>query len=164
MSWYTIFYFFSMADKINLIFSILAGVSGAALGITLIVGLVHTDSYSFKENDWKIWRRCVTIFGIIGFISLSCWTFTPSKKDLLLIVAGGSVGQFVSNDKNAKEIPTDIAMFLRKEILEATAELKEPEVMKEILGVETLADQLKKKSKEELIKLLQEKEETPKTK
>ena len=80
--------------------------------------------------------------------------FTPNRQDMLLIIAGGSVGEFVTSDENAKEIPSDVARFLRKEILEATADMNDPEAVKEALGLEAEVDTLKDMSKEELIKLI----------
>jgi hypothetical protein len=151
MNWYTIFYLFSLSDKFSQIFGILSVVTGICLGITLIA-VIATDQ--FDDEDWATWRKFFFTFFISFFISISIWTIIPNKKDMLLIIAGGAVGNFVTSDENAKAIPSDITRFLRKEILEATSSLQDGEQIKEALGLETEKDKLMKMSKEELVKLL----------
>ena len=36
---------------------------------------------------------------------------------MILIVAGGSVGQFIANDENAQKLPSEVFQYLRKEVL-----------------------------------------------
>jgi hypothetical protein len=155
MNWYIVFYLFSLADKISSISGTLAIITSICLAVTLFVGLFGTDiNNGWKSNDWKIWRKFLFIFIITGSFFSSVYMFTPNRQDMLLIIAGGSVGEFVTSDENAKEIPSDVARFLRKEILEATADMDDPEAVKEALGLEAEVDTLKDMSKEELIKLI----------
>ena len=42
------------------------------------------------------------------------------QKDMVLIVAGGVVGEFITHDENAKKLPSEVFQYLRKEIIEAT--------------------------------------------
>jgi hypothetical protein len=149
MSWYTIFYLFSLADKISGVFKVLTIVLGICLFITLAF-LMGAESYD--SDDWKKWRKFFFTFFISFFISITFWTFIPDRKDMLMIIAGGAVGEFIVNDPNAKQLPADITKFLRKEILEAT--------ITEINGKseeERKLDSLKSLSKEQLIELLKDK-------
>lgn len=153
MNWYIVFYLFSLADKIATVFGTLTIFFGICFAITLFVAMANGDT---GDNEfWKEWRKFFFTFTITFFISISLWSFVPDRDDMLLIVAGGSVGEFITNDENAKELPHDVFVFLRKEILDATAEGSE--AIKETLKIENTSDRLKKLSKEELIKMLEEK-------
>ena len=46
----------------------------------------------------------------------SLYIFTPSKKDALLIVAGGQTLNFLANDKSAQKIPAELSSFVLTEI------------------------------------------------
>jgi hypothetical protein len=155
MNWYTVFYLFSLSDKISdtmFTLSVLASIiSGISLCIWCI-GQVDGDEFN-KARRWFL-----TTFPI-AFIAWSLWAFIPDRNDMLLIVAGGSVGEFITNDENAKELPTDITRFLRKEILEATMEDGNV-VVREALGVKSTKDKLMELSKDELVKMLEESNET----
>lgn len=161
MSWYTVFYFFSLADKISHVTGIFASISGVILGFTIITWIFNRDADNLKHDfttiSAKIWRTFFWTSSIAFFINIFLWTFIPDRKDMLVIIAGGSVGEFISGDKNAQAIPHDITRFLRKEILEATME-EGNEALKEAIGIESEVDKLQKLSKEELINLLKDKE------
>ena len=153
MNWYIVFYLFSLADKISSISGTLATIASICLIITLFVGVHGKENY-WDSVQWKIWRKYLFTFIITSSFFSSVYMFTPNRQDMLLIIAGGSVGEVVTSDENAKEIPSDVARFLRKEILEATADMNDPEAVKEALGLEAEVDTLKDMSKEELIKLI----------
>jgi hypothetical protein len=155
MNWYFVFYLFSLADKISSVSGALAIITAFCLALTLFIGLIGTNPHDgFKTEGWKIWRKFLFTFIITGSFFSSVYMFTPDREDMLLIIAGGSVGEFVASDENVKQIPSDITRFLRKEILEATADMNDPEAIKEALGLEAEIDTLKDMSKEELIKLI----------
>lgn len=46
----------------------------------------------------------------------SLYVFTPSKKDSLIIIAGGQTLNFLANDKSAKQIPAELSNFVLTEI------------------------------------------------
>jgi hypothetical protein len=54
----------------------------------------------------------------------SLYVFTPSKKDALLIVAGGQTLNFLANDKSAKQIPSELSNFVLTEVKNLAAEAK----------------------------------------
>lgn len=155
MNWYLIFYLFSLADKIATVFGTITVLSGIWLVVNGFIGLLSTENW--EDNDWSNFRKSLWGSIITFLFSVTLWTFIPTKKDMLLIIGGGAVGQFIINDENAKEIPSDLMMLLRKEILEATSEIGD-ESVKSALGIENKKETLMKKSKEELIKMLEESE------
>ena len=119
-NWYLIFYLFSLADKISVVFGTLTIISGIWGGIT-ILSLIASDSWD--KIDWKRWRISLFSFLPVFLFSISLWTFTPNRKELLIIIAGGSVGNFVTTNDDAKAIPAEITKFLRTEIQSATKEV-----------------------------------------
>jgi uridylate kinase len=46
----------------------------------------------------------------------SLYIFTPSKKDALLIVAGGQTLNFLTTDSTAKQIPHELSNFVVTEL------------------------------------------------
>jgi len=152
MSWYTIFYLFSLADKISASSKTLFILSTIAFGITILFKIGDVDG-EWRESTRVKWRKCFWRFGLTFVLAGTLWTFIPDRSDMTLIVAGGSVGQFVMNDDNAKALPADITRFLRKEILVATGDVSD--IVKKELNIPTVKDTLISKSKEELIKLLE---------
>lgn len=168
MSWYLLFYLFSILEKLQYLF-----IWGAIIGTVgyIAFSIVHfmqkyqmidnqhqPDGVSFKESEkWVKSARAPRItFFVISLLSFMLIVFTPNRKDLILIIAGGAVGEFVMNDDNAKKLPADITRFLRGEILKATAELTDE--AKASIGIKTKLDTLKSMSKEQLIEMLNEKD------
>lgn len=54
----------------------------------------------------------------------SLFIFTPSKRDSLLIVAGGQTMNFLSSDSTAKQIPQDVLNFVSVELQNMAKEAK----------------------------------------
>lgn len=151
-NWYFFFYLFSIADSLNLIFQVL-GIVGICFATLLFIGRVaaHIDLAQEIRPELTKFRN---VFSIVGLVFLFLYAMIPDKKDIALIIVGGSVGQFVMNDENAKEIPADITRFIRAELLSATSELTDD--AKEALGLKTKRDSLMELSKEELINIISE--------
>jgi hypothetical protein len=149
MNWYSIFYLFSVADRVGTLLGWAVFIFSVTAIIGVIVALVyHLNGDLQKDEEGKKYSRRWVMWALtVWFIVCLTYVAIPSRKDMLLIVAGGAVGEFVVNDPNAKQIPADIAQFLRKEILEATLE--------EGL-VSPALDTLQNKSKDELLKIVQE--------
>jgi hypothetical protein len=154
MNWYAVFYLFSLADKISAVSGALAIITAVLLGITFVFALSGLEMWD--SSDWKIWRKFLYIFLPFTFFFSSVYMLVPDRKDMLLIIAGGSVGQFVATDENAKQIPADVARFLRHEIVNATADLGDSDKIRESLGIPQ-PDTLKNMTKEQLIKIIKEK-------
>jgi len=159
MNWYSIFYWLTVADNMKSFMIVM-------LIIFTLVCVIATICYCLsgmegeKENQamarkW-MWR-CYP-FAILFW---SMFILTPNKQDTLLIIAGGSVGNFVTSDSSSRAIPSDITKFLHiklnSEINELSDEAKSE--IKGSLGVpqspkEELLDKVKDLTKEELINYL----------
>jgi hypothetical protein len=168
MSWYWIIYLFVMLSKIQAILIVFTVLSGVVFVVTSIYRMPHewgdinnrVDYFSSLIKWWWV--------SIIAFIMLLFSTIAvPSKKEIALIMIGGAVGEFVENDENAKKLPADLFMLLRKEILEEVNDL--PTDVKERLGEELGVDlrneeeKLIDMSKEELIEMYKKQAEKLKT-
>lgn len=169
MNWYTLFYLFSILEKLTLGFQWGAGLCTVAFVIfTILYYVFRYDLNNYDENGgtWKAARKTldmikwpritVLTLGIVFWIAI---IFTPNRKDMIIIIAGGAVGQFVTTDSSAKQLPADITRFLRGEILKATSELTDE--AKQSIGIDTELEKIKKMSREELEKMLIEKSKTP---
>lgn len=139
MNWYLIFYLFSIVENLGTFFGWMCVLTTIIFAVSLLIFIGYKFSANTKttyggeitsrdETDedkenlrimrkWLWYSTPLFVFFWLAYIA------TPSKKDVLLIIAGGAVGEFVTTDANAKALPADITKFLRAEILKATAEL-----------------------------------------
>jgi hypothetical protein len=74
------------------------------------------------------------------------YIFIPTKKDALIIVAGGAVGEFITSDSSSKQIPYELTSLLREKIKSEISEIR--------LTGDLSVDTLKEKTKEELIEMI----------
>ena len=79
----------------------------------------------------------------------SLFIFTPSRKDALLIVAGGGTMEFLTTDSTAKQIPHELSNFVVTELRNMGAEAQIE------LGIKSqkdkILDEAKKMSSEQLL-------------
>ncbi len=151
MNWYKIFYWISIADNVSTVTGTLAVIFGLITGVGFICMFIDTEvsdpTWSFP--DWS--KGSKTLFYIIltAFLfNITVWTFLPKKKDLITIVAAGSVMKFLSSDSSAKQIPHEVMDLVVIKLREWKVDALEKR--------ETPVDTLTTKTKEELIKLLKE--------
>lgn len=151
MNFYEIFYWMTVADSIKTVSAVLAVV----FGIYFIIATIAAFG-GFDSDDWSEWKPISRViyfwFSVIFIFSLFSWILVPKKKDILIIIAGGAVGEFITSDKNAKQIPSEVMLLLRSKIKEEISEAN----LKSLVS-DSMADTLKDKSKEELIELLKKK-------
>lgn len=156
MNWYKIFYWVTVADGVKLFFNVFAVIFTVFFAIS-IVGYIYCSSEkagSSYDSDVKtytvwtaMWKRA---FGFCLITMLLCWAgfvFTPTKKDAVMIIAGGAVGNFITSDSSAKQIPAELTLLVREKMRSEIQDLQSD------LSVDTLTS----KSKEELIELLKKK-------
>lgn len=176
MNFYSVFYWLTVADGVKNVFDTFSNFFTlftivGLIAYLIVIGIsinIRSENEDFNEDknykDALLWRK---LFGrfyffcqIICIITWLGYVFTPTKKDCLLIVAGGSVGNFITNDSSAKSIPSDITKFLHlslnKEIDDLSKEVQ-TDVRKE-LGVQTpkdkLLDGIGKMTKEQIIEYI----------
>lgn len=161
MNWYKIFYWITVADNVKKFFDVFSNIAATGFIITgiVLIGIVisygDASSRGITEDDsksYKYWissvRRIFITFSILTVVLWSGYVFTPTKKDALIIVAGGAVGNFITSDSNSRQIPFEVTQLLREKI---KTEIEELHVSDDV------TDTRKNKTKDELIKLLQEK-------
>lgn len=175
MDFHWVFYGISVADGIKSAFDVFSNIftglsvlSLVAFGIVIGVTADSTTTGDDRVSALQ-WRKFIgktfwfsfvmCVFTWLGYMA------TPSKRDCLLIVAGGAVGNFITSDSSAKAIPSDITNFLhlslKEEIQNIGTEVKDDvkAEAKKALDIQTpkdkFVDRLKDMSKEEIIRYLQ---------
>lgn len=173
---YSTFYWLTVADGVKNVFDTFSNFFTfftiiGLLAFVITVGIsidIKSSNSNYNDNkDYKdalLWRKLFWRFYIFSqIICIITWlgyVFTPTKKDCLLIVAGGSVGNFIVNDSSAKSIPSDITRFLHLSLNKEIDNLSkdaETNIRKE-LGVETPKEKfingIEKMTKEQIIDYL----------
>ena len=118
MNYTTLFYWLTVADNAKLFFGCFAMIFIIIFIITNIVRVYVTiDSPGYPDKEFYTkcnkWTWFSTPFMLL-FLSL--WIFTPNKRDALLIVAGGSTMNFLTQDSTSKKIPHELSNFILTEI------------------------------------------------
>jgi hypothetical protein len=114
MNYTSLFYWLTVADNAKLFFGWFAIFFTIIFIIVQFVRVIAWEQLDEKDiNKINKWTWYSTPFMTV-FISL--WLFTPSKKDALIIVAGGSTLNFLTTDSSARQIPSELSNFLVTEI------------------------------------------------
>lgn len=144
MDFYKLFYLFTMGDKLSNLWC-------AFVWISSILCFIFTMYLLFEsEGRDRVGFRIFLGLWLWCFVSWILYIGTPTKKEAVIIVAGGYVGNFIQSDSNARQLPADITRFLRSQIQQAAKDND----LGSLLGPtkeETLKDSLSKLSKEQLV-------------
>lgn len=147
MNYTSLFYWLVVADNARDFFKVAVILFMIVVVISTVSYFIHADSGDDKSQTmsrkWMWWSYPFAIF--FWFLLI----FTPSKKDALLIVAGGQTLNFLANDKSAKQIPSELSNFVLTEVKNMAAEAS---VDLNIAGQkDKLLEKAKKMSAEELM-------------
>lgn len=166
MNYYSIFYWVTVSDGIKEVFDSFSNIftffSIVAFGVYIIlIGYVTFEELDERNKNNAIkWRnffsRTFWIAISLSFITWLGWVAVPSKKDCMMIIAGGAVGNFITSDSSAKEIPSDVAKFLHESLKNQIKELN-ADVKKEFSTPspkDQFIDKAKEMTKEQLIEYL----------
>lgn len=178
MNYYSVFYWLIVSDSVKKcfdvfsdMFTIFTVLSLVALVITIVGKSVTVSNQKLtdveKENtnpDLRAWETARKLSSrifypmlVLCIITWFGYVLTPTKKDCLLIIAGGAVGNFITSDSSAKQLPSDVTKFLHMSLQEQMKDLSSD--VKRELGVqspkEKLIDKVKAMSKDELINYIQ---------
>lgn len=145
MNWYNLFYWITRADSIKNFFDVASNIF-TTLAVVSFIGMVVTSIGSgsaISENrsvneekdktdpdirSWNKIRRYISyLFYPLLILSILTWVgyvFTPTKKDALLIVAGGGAMQFLTTDSSAKKLPSEAMNYVVTELKSMAAEAK----------------------------------------
>jgi hypothetical protein len=134
MDYSKLFYWLTVADNARTLFGWGAGIFTAIAVVATVVnifarGCEFSDNRTEKElsedrtvakaaRKWMLWSYPFM------FLWWALLVFTPSKKDALLIVAGGQTLNFLTTDKTAKQIPHELSNFVVTELKNMAAEAK----------------------------------------
>lgn len=158
MNYYWLFYLLTVADGLKSFFDVFSNICTWLAVISLIIFVilifVSNDPQNSDESTQKSMRFWIGKFRSI-FITLFIFTIltwagyvaVPTKKDAIIIIAGGAVGNYLSSDSNAKQLPSEIFGLLRAKIKEEIAEASSDNVK----------DTLEAMTKEQLIQLVKDK-------
>lgn len=120
MSYTKLFYWLTVADNakdffltFTIIFTIIAFLSTIAVVMSMLDGDDATDS-----KKWMWWSYPFMI------LFWSLYIFTPSKKDALLIVAGGQTLNYLTTNETAKQLPQEALTFVVTELKSMAADAK----------------------------------------
>jgi hypothetical protein len=127
MSYSQLFYWLVVADNARTFFTVFMIIFTAIAAISTIWFIVDrngddlsvgSQNAAERAKKWMWWSYpfCMLFWAL--------YILTPSKKDALLIVAGGQTMEFLTTDKSAKEIPHELSAFLVTEIKNMAAEAK----------------------------------------
>lgn len=168
MNWYKIFYWVTVADNIKSFFDVASNIFTwfAVIGFIIfaIVAVctsieVSKDPESDDSKSLKIAKKATSIFFYTSMVlSLITWfgyMACPSKKDALIIIAGGTVGNFITSDSSAKAIPAEAMLLLRSKIKSEINELNLEGAI--VDGTQKTVDTLSTKTKEELLEIIKNK-------
>jgi hypothetical protein len=161
MNWYSIFYWVTRADSVKTFFDVTSDIFTwmTVLGFIAVVVFsfivreiiaeenlpIEQEKTNPKVRSYKLMGRYFTgIFYVSLFLSLVTWAgyvFTPTKKETLLIIAGGGTMQFLTTDSAAKQIPHELSTFV---VTELKSMAKEAQVD---LGIATQKDKIVEEAK-----------------
>ncbi len=143
MNYTTLFYWLVVADNARTLFLTISIIFGIVGGISTLCYLISAGSNQDRDDvntqamarKWMWWS-----YPFLIFFTMLC-VFTPSKKDALLIVAGGQTLNFLANDKSAKQIPSELSNFVLTEVKNLAAEAQVD------LGIASQKDKILEKAK-----------------
>jgi hypothetical protein len=131
----------TVADGVKSVFNVASNILtffliiGAIFYVIMIAISTDKENMTHDDDGNKIlepsilhWKRFSSLFFWLSLtFTLITWigyVATPTKKDCLLIVAGGSTMEFMTTDSVAKQIPHDVMNFLSTELRNMAAEAK----------------------------------------
>jgi hypothetical protein len=122
MNYTTLFYWLTVADNAREMFRVGLIIFTAVAVIATVVNFIarndDDDKLADTARNWMKWSYP------FAFLFWSLFIFTPSKKDALLIVAGGQTMNFLTTDKSAKQIPHELSTFIVTELKNMASEAK----------------------------------------
>ena len=129
MDYIKLFYWLSVADNARTLFVVF-------IIIFTLISIISTIFYFFYSNtgltgqtrddekNQRMARKWMWYNYPFMILFWSLFVFTPTKRDSLFIVAGGTTLNYLSKDSTAKELPKDLLNFISDELRRMAAEAK----------------------------------------
>jgi hypothetical protein len=147
MNYTELFYWLTVADNAKTMFVVGIVIFTAVAVISTILNFIcrgdGDDTNADVARKWMWWSYPFM------FLFWSLFVFTPSKKDALLIVAGGQTMNFLTTDSTAKQIPHELSNFVVTELKSMAAEAQVDLNIKD--QKEKILDEAKNMSAKELM-------------
>ncbi|CAB4125389.1 hypothetical protein UFOVP54_127 [uncultured Caudovirales phage] len=121
MNYTSLFYWLTVADNAKSMFMVGIIIFTAIAVISTLANLIMRGN---QDEDADVARKWMKWSYPFMFLFWSLFIFTPSKKDALLIVAGGQTMNFLTTDKSAKQIPHELSSFIVTELKNMATEAK----------------------------------------
>ena len=121
MNYTSLFYWLTVADNARDMFRVGLIIFTAIAVISTLANLIMRGN---QDDDADVARKWMKWSYPFMFLFWSLFIFTPSKKDALLIVAGGQTMNFLTTDKSAKQIPHELSSFIVTELKNMATEAK----------------------------------------
>lgn len=139
MNWYSVFYWLTVADGVKSVFDTASNWFTFFSVISLIFyaimiatsadpSILSLNSDDETKKSVLSWRKFASRFFWISVILCTItwvgYVATPTKKDAVMILAGGATMELVTNDSTAKQIPHEVFDYVLTEIKSAAADAK----------------------------------------
>lgn len=132
MNWYWIFYLLTIVENFTTallatwIVAMLSAVTFFVVWLTNKHNVI--EGYEKHKNGYILWEKLgYKIFKnslIIFITTLMLFLFIPSRTGVMLIIAGGAIGEFVTSNEDVKEIPAELATWFKAQIEVEVQELR----------------------------------------
>lgn len=162
INWYQLFYWITRADAVKEFFDSASNIftwftvilfigvliTGFGKGASISDNGTKNEDEDKENSDVRAWtlakKYCNTLFYSFLILSLITWAgyvFTPTKKEALLIAAGGGIVTYLANDSLAKQLPHELFAFTTTELKSMAADAKVD------LGIATQKDKILEQAK-----------------
>lgn len=131
MSWFSIFYLMSIADKFSNVILGFGIVFAAVFGISQVI--IWTGDIS--DNQVKLINRWRKMSLIMSMLFLLIYALVPTKKDMILIVVGGTIFEYVEKDSSLQQLPYELSSFMKEQIVSWKNELKADKIEDKFKGM-----------------------------
>lgn len=131
----------TVADQAKIFFVLVAAVTSIIGIVSFLISLGAFETYP-KPDTMAKGRKWVFFSWPIMILFWMLWIFTPTKKDALLIVAGGGAMNYLAQDSTARQLPHELIEFTKVNLQNMAQEAKVS------LGIQTQKDRILEEAKQ----------------
>ena len=122
MSYKALFYWLTVADNAKYFFLTFTILFTIVSCIAWLAYLANTEPGEDNNKRQAMARKWIWYSMPFSIVFWALMVFTPSRKDALLIVAGGATLDYLSQDSTARQLPKDLVNFISVELKNAAVE------------------------------------------
>lgn len=173
MNWYSIFYALTISDGVKTFFDTASNIFTwfAVISFIVLVIITIAKAVTAAENNCKtdeeekvdsetraLFKSRIYVRNFfyvmlgLSLITWAGWVLTPTKKDCVMIIAGGGIANFLTSDTSARKIPAELMKLGVVAIQSWQDQIKDmtPEE-KSALGIQTPEEKAVAKKKDDLV-------------